>query len=88
LEDRNALFVTIDVATAVGGVWLMSAAMVGYMLRPLGLPMRGLVFLAGVMLLLPYKVAPGGHWTNAAGAVLAIVVLALEVLAARRVSAA
>jgi len=88
LEDRNLLYVAIDVVTAVGGVWLVSMAMVGYMLRPLGLPLRGLVFTAGVMLLIPYKIAPGGHWTNAAGAILGIVVLALEFLAARRVSTA
>lgn len=88
LEDRNPLLVTIDVATAVGGVWLMSMAIVGYMLRPLSLPMRGLVFLAGVMLLLPSRIAPGGHWTNAAAAILGMMLVAFEFLAARRASTA
>jgi TRAP transporter 4TM/12TM fusion protein len=78
LEDTDPWRVTIDVATAIGGVWLMSMAMVGYMLRPLSASMRVLIFAAGVMLLVPYKIAPGGHWTNAAGGVLALMLIARE----------
>jgi TRAP-type uncharacterized transport system fused permease subunit len=84
LEDRDAVRVVIDVATAIGGVWLISMAMVGYMLRPLQLPMRVLTFVAGVMLLVPYKIAPGGHWTNGAGAVFALALLAWEYHARQR----
>jgi TRAP transporter 4TM/12TM fusion protein len=88
LEDRNTLRVTIDVATAIGGVWLMSVAMVGYMLRPLSAMLRSLVFIAGVMLLLPYKIVPGGHWTNAAGALLAVALVAWEYYVRHRSRAA
>ncbi|HLB15539.1 MAG TPA: TRAP transporter fused permease subunit [Burkholderiales bacterium] len=84
LEDADPWHVTIDVATAVGGVWLISMAMVGYALRPLSAALRVLVFAAGVMLLVPFKIAPGGHWTNAAGAVLALALLAREYNARHR----
>jgi hypothetical protein len=30
------------------------------------------------MLLVPFKIAPGGHWTNAAGGVLALMLIARE----------
>jgi TRAP transporter 4TM/12TM fusion protein len=78
LEDADAWHVAIDVATAIGGVWLMSVSMVGYMLRPLSAAMRAVTFAAGVMLLAPYAIVPGGHWTNAAGAILAAALVAWE----------
>jgi TRAP-type uncharacterized transport system fused permease subunit len=78
LEDTDPWRVTIDVATASGGVWLISMAMVGYVLRPASATMRVLIFAAGVMLLVPFKIAPGGHWTNAAGGVLALMLIARE----------
>ena len=86
LEHRNLLLVAIDVATAVGGVWLISMAMVGYMLRPLSPPMRAVLFVVGLMLLIPYKIAPGGHWTNGAGAILGIMLLAFEFFVAKQSS--
>ena len=85
LEDRDAFKVTVDVATAIGGVWLMSMAIVGYMLRPLPRAARALVLAASVMLLLPYKIVPGGYWTNAAGAALALALIAWEFAARNRV---
>jgi len=78
LEDRDVTRVAVDVATAVGGVWLLSISMVGYMLQPLALPLRGLIFVAGVLLLVPYKIAPAGYWTSVAGAGLALLLIAWE----------
>ena len=88
LEDRNVLRVVVDVATAVGGVWLLSISMVGYMLQPLALPLRGSIFVAGVLLLVPYKIAPAGYWTSVAGAGLALLLIAWEYYARHQREAA
>jgi TRAP transporter 4TM/12TM fusion protein len=83
LQHSDPIRVAIDVATATGGVWLISVAMVGYMFRPLLAPMRILTFIAGVMLIAPFAVVPGGHWTNGAGALLGLAILVLEYRATR-----
>lgn len=79
--------VTLAVVTALAGVWLISAAVVGFFTRPLGAPMRGLFVLAGVALLLPASAFPGAAWSDLAGLVLAVPLIALEVTAARKARA-
>jgi TRAP-type uncharacterized transport system fused permease subunit len=65
LEDRDVVRVNVDIATAVAGVWLMSAAMIGYMLRPLGIVVHILVFAAGVLFADPLLDRP--LWVRALG---------------------
>jgi TRAP-type uncharacterized transport system fused permease subunit len=74
------------IVTAVGGVWLVTAAFVGYLFRPLGRIGRILFAAAGVALMIPANVAPWGLWTDLAGGALAVVLVAWEGLAARRLS--
>jgi len=85
LEHTNVVRVVVDISTAVAGVWLMSAAMIGYMLRPMAVALRALVFAAGVLLLIPYAIAPYGlgHWINVAGAALGLALIAWEFHARR-----
>lgn len=71
------------VATAVLGVWLVSIAFAGYFMRPLGPAMRLLFGVAGILSLIPAGAFPGAVWTDVAGVVLGLGLLAREVAATR-----
>jgi TRAP-type uncharacterized transport system fused permease subunit len=83
--DGTALEVVLAVATAVGGVWLVSAGFVGYLFRPLTVERRMSFVVAGVCLMVPANVGWWGVWTDIAGAVLAAALIASELVMARRV---
>ncbi|NQV56773.1 MAG: TRAP transporter fused permease subunit, partial [Rhodospirillales bacterium] len=84
LQGDNYVDLTIDVSSAIGGVWLVSAAMIGFFIGAISLPMRGLFLLAGILLLLPKTIIPGGGWTNLVGAALAITLVTVEIIASRK----
>jgi TRAP-type uncharacterized transport system fused permease subunit len=84
----DTLSVTIAFITAVAGVWMTSAAVVGYLIRPLGAGMRVLFVIAGMMLFLPADAVPFGVEIEIAGVVLGALVVGREVMAGRRLSAA
>jgi TRAP-type uncharacterized transport system fused permease subunit len=85
LLQGEALTTTmIAVATAIGGVWIVSAGMIGYFLRPLApAPRIGLV-VAGAALLIPDEIGTWAAWTDLGGLLLACVVLGVEYLGSRR----
>ncbi len=77
--------VTLSVATAVIGSILLGVGLVGYLFRPTGIAKRALFIIAAVALLIPV-VHAGQYveltWTiNAAGLILALVVVGTEWLA-------
>jgi TRAP transporter 4TM/12TM fusion protein len=80
--------IAVATAAALGGIWLICAAMTGYFTRPLRAPLRIGFTVAGVMLLLPYQASPLVLWANALGAALGIALVAREFRARRRVAAA
>ena len=65
-------FIALDVATAVAGVWLVSAGTMGYAGRPLGWLARGYCALAGLFLMLPAQSFTAARWLNVAGGVMAV----------------
>jgi TRAP transporter 4TM/12TM fusion protein len=71
LMKGDPLFIVIDTVTAVAGVWLISAAMMGYSVRLLGVLDRLIYGVAGVCLLLPVGAFAQARWFNIAGAVIA-----------------
>jgi TRAP-type uncharacterized transport system fused permease subunit len=72
LLEGDALTLIHDIATALGGVWLVSVGIVGYFARRLGTLLR-LVFMgAGLLLLVPATIAPGAFWTDIAGLAIAV----------------
>ena len=75
--------VALDVATAVAGVWLVSAGTIGYARRPLGWPARAYCALAGLFLMLPAQAFGAARWLNVAGAVMAIALFLYEKRPAR-----
>ena len=76
--------VLFDVATAIGAVWVITAAFVGYLFRPLATNRRILLAVAGALLMVPLGLAPWTIWCNLAAGALAILLIAWEGLAARR----
>ena len=64
--------------TAFIGVWVASCGLIGYLFGTLSNLMRFLFFGAGILLLLPAEAIPNGLLINAAGLVLAIVVVSRD----------
>ncbi|NIO08825.1 MAG: C4-dicarboxylate ABC transporter permease, partial [Deltaproteobacteria bacterium] len=62
-------------ATALGGVWLISASVVGYFRRALAPTARVALTLAGILLLVPYGIYPGAILLDVLGLVLAAVLI-------------
>jgi len=77
-----------DVATATGGVLLVSIALVGFLTLTLGWGERFLFLLAGILLLLPASLMPQGVYTDVIGTALAITLIGRQVILARRRNAA
>jgi TRAP transporter 4TM/12TM fusion protein len=84
LQGNDAVVLVVDVATAIGGVWLVSAAMIGYFINLLSWPMRALAMLTGILLLIPQELTAGAGWTDVAGAVLAVALVAIDYSAMRK----
>jgi len=76
--------VVLAAATALAGVWLVTAAIVGYFARDLTAVMRLGFALAGLLLLVPSGAFPRGYLTDIAGAALGLALASHEWLAARR----
>jgi TRAP-type uncharacterized transport system fused permease subunit len=70
--------IALDFALAVTGIWFISAAMMGYSVRPLGLAERVLYCVTGICTFMPANVLGAGRWFNVAGVVLAAAVLLLS----------
>ena len=95
LQNPDIVLTVVTVATAIAGVWLMSAAMIGFFFRHMSVAVRVGVMVAGVLLLIPtgfgvrYVLIPEEYgnwvvWANVVGAILGVVLLVLEFNASRR----
>jgi TRAP transporter 4TM/12TM fusion protein len=87
LLKGDALSIALDLSLAIAGVWFISAAMMGYAARPLGLFARVAYCAAGIALFMPANVLGAGRWINAAGVILGIALLAWGKIAGRRAAA-
>ena len=76
LMEGSALEIIYTAATAVIGVWLVSAGFMGFFAQPLGTPHRVLFMAAGLLLFFPAGGVSYGIWTDVAGAGLAGVLVA------------
>lgn len=88
LQGNDAITLIIAVSTAIGGVWLISAGMIGYFARPMSFIIRMGFFAAGILLLIPHELAPWAIWTDVTGTVLGVLIVSIEILAARAAKAA
>ena len=78
LLKGDPVFIVIDFVTAVAGVWLISAAVMGYSVRHLCLVDRLVYAVVGICLLLPVGSFPQAKYFNIAGAVMAIALFVFE----------
>src|SRR5882672_2267439 len=84
----DPLSIALDLVLAVAGVWFISAAMMGYAMRPLGLAARVSFAVTGLCLFMPASAFGAGRWINAAGMGLAAATFVREKAARRRAVAA
>jgi TRAP transporter 4TM/12TM fusion protein len=67
-----------SVVTAFFGVWLVSIAVVGYLVRPLGWPMRLLFAVTGLIALVPTAALERGKFADLIAVAVGVVLLAYE----------
>lgn len=84
LLEGGAGAIALASVTAVAGVWLCSAAIMGYLVAPLDTWSRIFLGFAGLGLLAPAGLFPGAIWLELGGAVLAIIVIAPRIVRRRR----
>ncbi len=84
LLEGTTQSVILAVITSLFGVWLICAAVTGYAMRILSVPMRVGFALAGLLLFVPAETMHGGEWTDIAGFSFGIVLIAVEFVATRR----
>ena len=83
LQGDSAVDLTWAISTAIAGVWLMSASMIGYFSRRMTIIVRLGFMIAGILLLIPHELAPWAGWTDLVGAALGITVATIEIMAGR-----
>jgi TRAP transporter 4TM/12TM fusion protein len=83
LMEGPALGIAWAVLTAAFGIWLGTAGVVGYIVRPVAPATRVLLVVAGVLTLMPADLFPGALLTDVAGILLGAGLLACELRAAR-----
>ncbi len=88
LQDSDPLHLAITLSTAIGGVWLISAAMIGYFAQRMTFLARWGFGLAGALLLLPKDLLAWGLWTDIVGLAAALLLIGMEFATARRHAAA
>ena len=80
----DPVHILIDVAAALWGIWLITAAMAGYALRMMGVFRRIVCAVAGVAMLIPMGLFAGGLFVNLAGVVIGAMFLYMEISGRRR----
>ena len=88
LLKGDAFSIGLDLALAIAGVWFISAAMMGYAARPLGLAARIAYCVAGVGIFWPASAFGVGRWINAAGIGVGVALIAWDKIVRRRAVAA
>jgi TRAP-type uncharacterized transport system fused permease subunit len=72
------------VATAFAGVWLVSIAMAGHFMRPIGWARRLLFGVSGILALIPAGAFVGGEITDLLGVAIGAALIGYEVVGVRR----
>jgi TRAP transporter 4TM/12TM fusion protein len=83
----DALHIAVDFVAAVAGVWAVSASIMGYAFRPMGLANRIFYGVAGACLIVPIQAFAGGRMLNILGAALLAAIILAEVILRRRLGA-
>lgn len=84
LQSSSVVETGMAVITAIAGVWLISAGMIGFFMRPMSIAMRVGFVVAGTALIIPDGIARWAAWTDYFGAGLGALLVALEYMGAKR----
>lgn len=79
LMKGDPLLIVIDTLAALLGIWLLSASLMRYSVRHLGVVEAVAYGAAGLCLLLPVEAMAAGRWINLAGLIAAGVLLARDI---------
>jgi TRAP transporter 4TM/12TM fusion protein len=79
LQNGLTMHVVIATVTAFLGIWFASTGIVGFMLGPMGWPMRAIAMVSGFLLFIPTNRLPYSGWTDAIGLMMAIPVIISQV---------
>ncbi|MCZ6772989.1 MAG: TRAP transporter large permease subunit, partial [Proteobacteria bacterium] len=88
LQSQDVFVITVTIITSIAGVWMISAAMIGYMIRPAAIVVRVLAFITGALLLVPIEIADWAWWTDVVGAIFAVILVGGDFVMLRRRRAA
>jgi TRAP transporter 4TM/12TM fusion protein len=80
----DPLHILLNIMTASFGVYIISVVFVGYFVRPLSLPVKAAMLLAGLMSIFPDTAIELGGVIDATGVVLGLLLLGWEYRSARR----
>lgn len=84
LQSASPIAIVTSIVTAVAGVWMVSAGMIGFALRHMNRRMRLAAIVGGGMLLLPPELASWSPAANVMGALISAGVIGFEFMARRR----
>lgn len=84
LDGDSMITAVIAVATAIAGVWIVSAGMTGYLMRPLNLVTRTGFMIGGFCLLIPAEIGIWALWTDIVGLILSVGLVSFEYVSTRR----
>jgi TRAP-type uncharacterized transport system fused permease subunit len=88
LMQGPPLSIGLAFATALGGVWLVSASVVGYLQRPLTPTMRIALTVVGLFLLIPPGAFIGAGIVNILGFILAVLLVGRESFVVQKIHSA
>ncbi|RST83507.1 TRAP transporter fused permease subunit [Aquibium carbonis] len=84
LQEGSWVEILFTIGTAIIGVWFVSAGMIGYGLRRIGVVLRLASLAGGALLLVPLGMASWAPAANIAGAALVVAVFAIEFIGRRK----
>src|SRR5665647_1230263 len=78
LMQGSAFAILLDFVTALAALWFISAAIMAYSVRHLGIADRAIYLVTGALLMLPAGMFNNAWWFNIAGALMAVSLVAWE----------
>ena len=88
IMQGSAVNIVIAAVTAFIGVWIATAGILGYLFRPMQLPLRAACVAAGVALMIPSQAFASAVYVEIAGLVLGIAIVGSELVTSRRLKPA
>jgi TRAP-type uncharacterized transport system fused permease subunit len=76
--------IAIAAVTALAGVWIATAGVLGYLFQPMRWPFRIAYLASGIALMIPSEAFPAATYVEVAGAALALLLIGSDYLATRR----